>query len=297
MLKDYDWERAIEDGITESLMLLKQDRRREAETILMEMLEHTPNDLKEATHSEIRAKLETQAYDLLQDALGNLLRRDYEERIMVFGDASVASFHYVSRSRQMFPYFVECNQLNSEMLPLLSRPTTDEDFKKQLTETLSKYKKPHVMTCFCIGEMTDEFISWLEREKYGVPLAAQMEEAVHQTDIMLKEARRFGWQNVTLCGVSLPRVIPTGFSRKALTEITLAFNQQLLTLCQKNEFHYIDITAETINPFSGEVDATFCDSDLLDDFSYVAWVGHFWSDKIRKVLSMIEEQEGTLFFN
>ncbi len=297
MLKDYDWERAIEDGIMESLMLLKQDRRREAETLLMAMLEHTPNDLHEATHSASRARLETQAYDLLQDALGNLLRRDYEERIMVFGDASIASFRYACRARLLFPYYVECNQLEREVLPLLSRPTTDIDFRGSLIEALSRYKKPHIMTCFSIGEMTQEFISWIGREKYGVPLPIQMEEAVHQTDMMLSEARKFGWQNVTLCGVSLPRVIPDGFSRKSITEMTLHYNQLLMTNCQKNNFHYIDITPETINPFSGEVDPTFCDAGLLDDFAYVAWIGHFWSGKIRKVLATIEEQDGPLFFN
>jgi len=178
--------------------------------------------------------------------------------ILVLGDSHTRCFLSENTQNSIFKYEVKCVTGASAQGAVNPNSTTNalQEFQNILSTDTSIYDAVTIQ----LGEVDCGFVIWYRSQKYKISIQEQVNLSLANYEKFLKEIVEPKFKNVLVLSVPMPFIEDTSNnnflsgSRKGITaslkdrtELTLNYNKKLYNICQKNKYHFIDVTNDTVD--------------------------------------------------
>lgn len=212
--------------------------------------------------------------------------------ILVFGDSHTEIFEYCN-TKQSFYNFNVCKVVGASAQGVLkghSKTNAYNIYMKKIQNTTKNYDKILIM----LGEVDCGFVVYLRSKKYNISIQEQIDNCIHNLFGMIKQILNkypyYTNKDIIVCGVIIPTISDNAdkkfmnLGRRQITEsqfertkLTIEYNNKLKNICQKNNYHYIEITPVIIDHENKILNKYFLRSNTSDhhldnEKTYKLWI-------------------------
>lgn len=184
-----------------------------------------------------------------------IIMRFFYEEILVLGDSHASVFWHKTFNKSFKGYFFNVVAVAGATISGLNNPNSNT---QALSEYLSKLDDSKArIVIVMLGEVDTGFVIWYRAEKYKLSVSEMADLALHNYQILLEDIKK----RFTVICVSTP--LPTiqddndvgeiANIRKQIkatqvqrTILTLMFNKEMQSYCQKNSIFYMMLDDETL---------------------------------------------------
>jgi hypothetical protein len=148
-----------------------------------------------------------------------------------------------------------------------------------------------------LGEADCGFVVWYRAQLYDEPVQEQLSDAIGAYLGFLMELQRSGFHDIVITGATLPtmpgaeaageaarlrRDMPGTLEQR--TRLTLDYNKVLQAKARDFRLHYLDISADLLDPETKTVRGVYRNPDPSDHHLDHTAVGRLWADKLRGLI-------------
>ena len=218
------------------------------------------------------------------------------KKILVFGDSHTDVFRYVSikQSEYLFDVILVGGATAQGSVNPMSKTNALSIFRDSISKMdLSSYDKVLVM----LGEVDCGFLIWYRSNKYKISLDEQLNTSTKNLSEFLKNdvSKNFNPNNIVICGAILPTIkdgVEFGdianlrreveVSQKDKTALTIKYNNILKSICNQNNYVYMDINNYIVG-VNGLIDDKYINEIPTEQHLPNEKVWKFWYDEILKI--------------
>jgi hypothetical protein len=163
----------------------------------------------------------------------------------------------------------------------------------QIFRGFLQHKSRQATVVLQLGEVDCGFVIWYRAKKYNEAIQDQLRESIAAYLAFVFELQYAGFQNIVITGATLPTIRDgqdwgdvankrrdVTASLKQRTRLTLDYNEVLRSKSRDFGLHYLDITADIIDPVTGTVRHDYLNPDPRDHHLDYGAAGRLWADKL-----------------
>ncbi|MFZ5759343.1 MAG: hypothetical protein ACOY32_06925 [Thermodesulfobacteriota bacterium] len=197
--------------------------------------------------------------------------------IHCLGDSHLKSFQYVARRYSFYNTLLHFCIVRGATASGIRNPGS----RTQGYVTFANYVEHHVLDhdwiLTCLGEVDCGFVIWYRSNKHGISVAEQFALTLaHYREFLLMLKKKVG-ERVLVCSVPLPTIQEgrdwgeiahlrreVRATMRERTELTIRFNKELRSICDKEHFSFIDLQHHTLDTKTMIVHDKFLHPNPLD---------------------------------